>query len=683
MRSFILLLLASICCLAQQPRLPVRKQTYLNPSFEKPTVIGNIATSEGGNSLVGLSGVARPTVAANSAYIWMVNDNVGLTGVLAFDKATLAFSGTWTLQGVTRVDFEDLGSASINGTSYLYVADFGNNSNTADSRGAGVDFKIYRCIEPTVTGSAGTLLSGNIETISCAFPSPGAGNDPTFRDCETLLVDKETGDMYFITKRVYPARCYKLAHATSYAGTQTVVLQGKVATDTSPTSKSIGTGDQTFTTDRGLEFPIGMRLRAQSRASAPTPTNWMEGPVIARSGNSLTIRVEVNTPTLTDAVTSGSGVNLTDWDISLPQSKTQVAQNGNATGGAISPKNDEVAICSYSNLYIFPRSHRESIFATISKAPSVGARVPGNDWTRSDSTLLPSLVQGEGIEYYDTDGNALFQISEFNAARGSVNPMYRNTRSSKPATTVRLPSTSDTYIDSTVPGTSQATAVSLVSDINWQAATTYSAVANNGGKAQFTVLSATGFAVGLKVLITTQSAGTNYIGTWATTAVSGTSITLDVPFTANVTGAIQTHTQDRDSLVKFDISSIPAGSTIIDAYMRVFINTEGESFAVYRMKTTWADSDTFTTIGPIAPDANVKANSTADHVTQSGMATYVGFWDWPVPVATIQGWLDGTFSNFGWLIVERQGDTGGNGFQWDSLNSATASRQPILYVTYK
>ena len=53
---------------------------------------------------------------------------------------------------------------------------------------------------------------------------------PSHKDAETLMVDPDTGDMYIVTKRITPARCYRLAHQASYSGTQTLEYLGEIWT---------------------------------------------------------------------------------------------------------------------------------------------------------------------------------------------------------------------------------------------------------------------------------------------------------------------------------------------------------------------------------------------------------------------------------------------------------------------
>lgn len=72
---------------------------------------------------------------------------------------------------------------------------------------------------------------------------------------------------------------------------------------TSTTSLAIGTGSKVFTTQAGLAYLTGARVRA---SSASGPTNWMEG-VVTYSGTTLT---------MTSDKTSGSGT-FADWNLNV------------------------------------------------------------------------------------------------------------------------------------------------------------------------------------------------------------------------------------------------------------------------------------------------------------------------------------------------------------------------------
>ena len=94
--------------------------------------------------------------------------------------------GTFQLAGVSDYDWEDIarGPGPVDGVSYLYVADTGDNS---ERRGS---VQVYRFPEPTDL-SGGVIA--DVETIDLTYPD-GA------RDCESLLVDPLTGDLVFIER---------------------------------------------------------------------------------------------------------------------------------------------------------------------------------------------------------------------------------------------------------------------------------------------------------------------------------------------------------------------------------------------------------------------------------------------------------------------------------------------------
>lgn len=81
------------------------------------------------------------------------------------------------------------------------------------------------------------------------------------------------------------------------------IPQGRGYVATSTTSLAIGTGSKAFTTQSGLAYTNGARVRASSAAGT---TNWMEG-LVTYSGTTLTITV---------TKTNGSGTHA-DWNLNL------------------------------------------------------------------------------------------------------------------------------------------------------------------------------------------------------------------------------------------------------------------------------------------------------------------------------------------------------------------------------
>lgn len=184
--------------------------------------VGQLASTA---SWAEISGLTNPTVAANSGYIWAQSDG-SVDLLLATNLADATNAGEWTLTGINGIDYEDLSSARVSGQSYIYLADIGNNGDTADSRGAGVDAIIYRIKEPTITGGNGTVDAGDIETIQVVYPG---GSPPSHKDAEVLIVDPDNGKMYIITKREAVPGVYSITHADSLVGgIRTLVDEGNM-----------------------------------------------------------------------------------------------------------------------------------------------------------------------------------------------------------------------------------------------------------------------------------------------------------------------------------------------------------------------------------------------------------------------------------------------------------------------
>lgn len=182
--------------------------------------VGNFPVTADWQELSGLTAAYRPE---NSAYMWILSDHPA-DMIAAVSKTNASNQGVWTLTGAaTSVDWEDVESSVVNGIPYLYVFDYGNNPDAANSRGVGIDMRIHRVVEPTVTGVDGS--TADFISIDCVFPP---GNPPTHRDCEGSIIDPATGDIYIITKREAIPGVYFLPHQESYTGIQTLSYLGKM-----------------------------------------------------------------------------------------------------------------------------------------------------------------------------------------------------------------------------------------------------------------------------------------------------------------------------------------------------------------------------------------------------------------------------------------------------------------------
>lgn len=148
------------------------------------------------------------------------------------------------------------------------------------------------------------------------------------------------------------------------------------------------------------------------------------------------------------------------------------------------------------------------------------------------------------------------------------------------------------------------------------------------------------------------------------------------------------------SLIKFDLSSIPAGSTIVSANL-VLTKTGGTStaatpIAAHRVTNPWTEntgscsgrsraaswnqrmtSTNWTTAGG---DFSATAEST---VTVAANAEYT----WDVK-NMVQGWVNGTFTNNG-LMLKRVTEGTANQKYFASSEATTASQRPRLEVVYQ
>lgn len=139
-------------------------------------------------------------------------------------------------------------------------------------------------------------------------------------------------------------------------------------------------------------------------------------------------------------------------------------------------------------------------------------------------------------------------------------------------------------------------------------------------------------------------------------------------------------TDDRVSLLRFDLSSIPAGSTIQSATLQFYVDVEGQGFNMYRMLVPWDEATvTFTSIGNRHFAANNTDAESAINTNWPGVDGYTGLITVSVPASTIQNWIDGTLTNNGWLMIATHAD---DGQQLRSREYGTAGDRPKLTVTY-
>jgi len=186
------------------PHSPLSSECFAQPAFSAGVIAGIVEP----DNLVIVEDSGLAASRRNPEVYWTHNDRMGLaTGttpeIYAIDD-TGRLLGTYTLPQPPAVlhDFEDiaLGPGPVAGVSYLYVGDVGD---TISSHPDPADNIIYRIPEPAVTASqipAGSPLTKNlkgVEAITLHFP------DARNHNCETMMVDPVSGDLFVITKGNY------------------------------------------------------------------------------------------------------------------------------------------------------------------------------------------------------------------------------------------------------------------------------------------------------------------------------------------------------------------------------------------------------------------------------------------------------------------------------------------------
>jgi hypothetical protein len=114
---------------------------------------------------------------------WTHNDSGGNARLFAFDRSGKSL-GSATLSGVNARDWEDMASIKIQGVSYLYVGDIGDNL------GNQAQIRVHRFPEISPNGKAITI--DRFDTFTLSYPD-GSHN------AEALLVTPN-GDIIIVTK---------------------------------------------------------------------------------------------------------------------------------------------------------------------------------------------------------------------------------------------------------------------------------------------------------------------------------------------------------------------------------------------------------------------------------------------------------------------------------------------------
>jgi hypothetical protein len=173
---------------------------------------------------------------ANPGYLWVEQDS-GNPNDIALLSQTGQLLKKINIRSATNRDWEDiaLGNGPNPGTSYLYIADIGDNNK------ANPQCSVYRFPEPMATVDTVTAY----DELKFNYPDGS-------HDAEAILTDNNSKDIYIITKTDIASRIYKFPYPQSTSSVTTVTYVGSLSFSGATSAASSASGDEllikTYTT---------------------------------------------------------------------------------------------------------------------------------------------------------------------------------------------------------------------------------------------------------------------------------------------------------------------------------------------------------------------------------------------------------------------------------------------------
>jgi len=170
--------------------------------------------------------------------------------------------------------------------------------------------------------------------------------------------------------------------------------------------------------------------------------------------------------------------------------------------------------------------------------------------------------------------------------------------------------------------------------------------------------------------------------------------------TGNTTGFAE-----RRALIRFDLSTLPAGAVVQAVTLRLFVtrsNSGSVPIELHKLTSSWGEGTSTAGSGGGAGGTATSGSATwtwrtylatgwtnlgGDFVAAPRAVTAVtgagAAYDWSssAMVADVQSWLANPASNFGWLLLDPNAVQGG-AKRFASREFATATQRPVLIVTY-
>jgi len=126
--------------------------------------------------------------------LWVINDSGNGEKLIAM-RTDASRAATFELKGVKNIDWEDLGSFSLNKKNYLLIADTGDNGGIRKT------LQIHVFEEPKELKDGQSLEPA----WSFDFKWPDGA-----RDCEAVAVDATRGEILLVTKKRVPPELFRI-----------------------------------------------------------------------------------------------------------------------------------------------------------------------------------------------------------------------------------------------------------------------------------------------------------------------------------------------------------------------------------------------------------------------------------------------------------------------------------------
>jgi len=132
------------------------------------------------------------------------------------------------------------------------------------------------------------------------------------------------------------------------------------------------------------------------------------------------------------------------------------------------------------------------------------------------------------------------------------------------------------------------------------------------------------------------------------------------------------------TMIKFDVSSIPAGATVVSATLRLYVESRqgitDSNVGLYSIVTDWEESSvTWNSSG----GGGFDPASLAEPLVEWS----IGWKEWDVPPGLVHEWIDGVTDNYG-LLLDYLGTKKNNILRFATKEHTDPARHPQLVIEY-